>query len=306
MSEPTHSILVTGATGTQGGATARALLRSGRSVRAMVRDPDTPAAQALAKEGCKLVVADFEQPEALAAALEGVVSLFSIQRPDLDNSNSERRHGFALIEAAKAAGVSHFVHSSVCQVADHEHFPRWDEGYWSISYWTDKWAVEEKLRAAAFPKWTILRPSFIMENFTFGKAQYLFPQLEQGELLTPIAHDSNVQMIAGDDIGALAAAAFTDPTRFNGKIIELVGDEMTVDGIAAVLQNEYKTRIKVSSVSPETALEAGLAPGWVRSQEWINEVGYQVDPEPLKEFPVELTGFQNWVHEHHADIVVSQ
>lgn len=300
------TILVTGATGTQGGATARALLRSGREVRALVRDPDAPKAIALREAGCDLHVGDFEQPDTLRAAVEGVSGVFSVQRPDLDGSNSERRHGFALINAAKAAGVPQLVHSSVCQVADHEDFPRWDEGYWSVSYWTDKWAVEEHARQAGFAYLTVLRPSFIMENFTHAKAQFLFPQLQDGTLLSPIAPDSRIQLIAGQDIGAFAAAAFQDPDRFAGQAIELVGDDLTLAGIAQVLSDVCGASVEPRSVSPDEALDAGLPPPWVRSQEWINDVGYAIDPSPLEQFPVALTDFHTWVRNNRHSMEIYQ
>ena len=156
------------------------MVSDGRTVGAFVRNPDSAAAASLGAAGCEIAVGSFEDAASLAAALTGVDAVFSVQRPDLDNSNSERRHGFALVDAAKAAGVRHFLHSSVCQLDDHERFPRWDEGYWSISYWTDKQAIEERVRAASFSVVTFLRPSFIMENFCRAKAQFLFPQLARG------------------------------------------------------------------------------------------------------------------------------
>lgn len=125
MSNDAGVVLVTGATGNQGGGVARALRKAGRPVRAFVRNPEADAAKALAAVGCEIAVGSFEDAASLASALDGASAVFSVQRPDLDNSNSEQRHGFALIDAAKAARVTHFVHSSVCQLDDHQRFPRW-------------------------------------------------------------------------------------------------------------------------------------------------------------------------------------
>ncbi|GGC09639.1 NmrA family transcriptional regulator [Novosphingobium endophyticum] len=245
---------------------------------------------------------DLEAPDTLAAALEGAHGVFSVQRPDLTGTNSERRHGFALVDAALDAGVSHFVHSSVCQVEDHEAFPRWDEGYWSVSYWTDKWAVEQKVRDAGFPCWTVMRPSFIMENLTDAKARYLYPQLRDGLLLTPIRPESKVQLIAGDDIGAFVHAAFEDPQTFCGKAIELAGDEMTVADIAETLQTVLEVPVRSRSVSAQEALSAGLAATWVRSQEWVNDVGYHVDRTRLDDYRIPLTTLRDWA-ERHRDLI---
>lgn len=298
MTDIEAPILVAGATGNQGGAVARALLAQGRAVRALVRNPDAPAALALRRAGCELKVGSFEDTPALVAALDGAAGAFSVQRPDADNSNSERRHGAALVEAARQAGVAQFVHSSVCQVDDHAQFPRWDEGYWSRSYWTDKAAVEDMVRGAGFASITILRPSFIMENFTRAKSRFLYPQLTDGLLLTPIAPDSAVQLIASDDIGAFAAAAFADPAQFGNETIELAGDSLRTGEIAAILGDVLDRPVEARSVTPDEALAAGLPAAWVRSQEWINDVGYQIDQSQLARYRVPLTSFRTWASEH--------
>lgn len=306
MNDVNPLILVTGATGTQGGATARALLKAGKRVRALVRNPDGEAARTLHESGCEIAVGDFEKPETLAAAMDGAAGVFSLLRPDFDNSNSEYRHGEALVEAAKAAGIEHFVHSSVCQVEGYEDFPRWDEGYWSVSYWRDKWLVEEMVRNAGLAKWTILRPSFIMENFATAKASFLFPQLQEGILLTPVKPDAKVQLIAADDIGAFAAAAFANPALFSHEAIDLAGDELFIGDIADTLGDVLGGKVTAVSVSPDKAEESGLAPTWIRSQEWINDVGYHVDLGALDQYGIAMTSFRNWVERHRAAISIGR
>ncbi len=305
MANDDRLFVVTGATGTQGGATANALLNSGRRVRILTRNPDAPAAKALAARGADVAKGDLNDPASLVPAFAGAYGVFSMQRPDMDNSDSERRHGFALIKAAHDAGVTHVVHSSVCQAGTHESFPRWKEGYWSRKYWMDKWDVEEALRAANFKYWTTLRPSFIMENFKHNKAQYLYPQLhKQGVLLTPVKPDARIQLIAGDDIGAFAVAAFANPAKFHAKNIELVGDDLTMVGMADVLSKGLGKTVRSETVTPEAALAAGINPTWTRSQEWINDVRYQVDVSPLPAYGVPLMNFKDWVKKNAGDIVV--
>jgi uncharacterized protein YbjT (DUF2867 family) len=296
--------LVTGATGTQGGATARALLAAGHRVRILTRNPDAPAAKALAGLGAEVARGDMAEPAGLAAAMQGVYGVFSVQRPDADGSDSERRHGLALIEAAKTAGVRHFVHTSVCQAGTHESFPRWDEGYWAKKYWTDKWDVEQAVRSAGFEHWTILRPSFIMENFKHAKAQFLFPQLQTGEIVTPVRPDSRLQLIAGEDIGAFARAAFENPDRFGGKAIELAADDLTYPDMAKILADTQGKPVAAKTLSPEAATAAGIFPTWVRSQEWINDVRYQVDMSDAASYGVPMTDFATWAKRHAGEIVV--
>ena len=298
--------LVTGATGTQGGSVARALLAAGERTRILTRNPVAAAAEELARRGAEVAQGDMEEPASLVAAMAGVDGVFSVQRPDATGTDSERRHGFALIKAARAAGVHQFVHSSVCQVDQHTSFPRWDERYWSVKYWTDKWEVEQAVRSAGFAHWTLLRPSFIMENFTYPKAQFLFPQLRQGMIVTPVRPNARVQLIAGDDIGAFARAAFTDPVRFDAKAIELAGDDLTVGEIASMLGRVLGKKVHAESVTPQEAIEAGIVATWVRSQEWINEVGYHVDVGQLPPYGVSLTSFGQWVKRYANRIIIGQ
>ncbi len=186
MTTHRSTILGTGATGTQGGATARELLSAGFSIRFLTRNPESGTAQALAKLGAEPVQGDMGDPASLAPAMQGAHGVFSVQRPDADGSDSERRHGFALIDAARAAGVRHFVHTSVCEAGRHTAFPRWDSGYWWQKYWTDKWDIEEYVRAAGFEYWTILKPAFLMDNFAEPKAARMFPHLRSGAILTAL------------------------------------------------------------------------------------------------------------------------
>lgn len=299
MTNPIH--LIIGATGVQGGATARSLLGAGKSVRAMVRKHDAPAAIALAAEGAELVSGDLDDPNTLDAAMAGVHALFSVLRPDPAGSDLERRQGMAVVEAAKRAGITHVIHSTVCQAGTHESFPRWHEGYWSTAYWTDKWAVEQFIHDAGFEFWTILRPSFIMTNLTRSRAPVLFPQLSRGQLVSPVWPDAKVQLIAPEDIGAFTVAAFADPQRYNRQTIELAGDELTMGEIAAVLASATGNSVEAISLSPDEAIASGIPATWVRSQEWTNHVGYLVDRTKLAAYGLPMTRLAVWAKVHVND-----
>ena len=296
--------LVTGATGTQGSATARALLASGRPVRLLVRNPDAPAARAFAARGAELVRGDFDDRGSLLCALRGVSAVFSVLRPDADRSDSERRQGFALIEAARATGVCHFVHTSVCEAGRHTQFSRWESGYWYRKYWTDKWDVEQAVRSAGFEQWTILKPAFLMDNFAEPKAGALFPHLRAGRIVTALWPQTRMQLIAGDDVGAYAAAAITAPTRFDRRNIDLAAEALSMAEVAAIISRVLARHVRAEAVSPEEARAAGLSPGWVRSQEWTNEIGYRADLEALRADGLALSSFAGWVARHAAEIVI--
>ena len=297
-------ILVTGATGAQGGATARALLGAGFSVRILTRDPTSSAAQEITKLGASVVAGDFEDVVSLREAVSGAYGVFSVQLPDSSGTDAERRHGYALIEAARQAGVRHFVHTSVCEAGKHESFPRWGTHYWWEKYWTDKWDVEQAVRHAGFDRWTVLKPAFMMENFATPKAAFMFPHLCKGRIVTALAPDTRMQLVAADDVGAFAQEAFERPELFAGCSIDLAAEALTMNEVASTLGRVLGKRVNARSVSPAEAREAGLFPGWVRSQEWTNEVGYRADIEALKAYGVPLTTFEAWVARHAAHIEI--
>src|SRR3984957_19106439 len=98
------TVVVTGATGKQGGAVARGLLERGHNVRAVTRDPNSSQAKSLANVGATLVMASLEDTATITKALEGATSLFAITTPS-GGTGAEIQQGVAAADAAKAAGV---------------------------------------------------------------------------------------------------------------------------------------------------------------------------------------------------------
>lgn len=293
-----NRILVTGATGAQGGACARQLLAAGFPVRILARQPQSAPALALADAGAEVVQGDFDDPATVAAAMRDVFGVFSVQLPAMGNTDSERRHCATLVQAALDAGVQQFVHTSVAQAGKHTTFPRWESGCWSTRYWTDKWDAEETVRGAGFPHWTVLKPAFMMDNFVDPKARYMFPQLHKGVLLSALLPDTRMDLVAASDVGAFACAAFAQPDRFDRQNIALAAESLTMGEVAAALSQAGGQSVVASSVSSADAIAAGMNPNWVRSQEWSNEVGYQVDIAALASYGIEMTTFARWAQQH--------
>ena len=107
MSANDEKILITGATGVQGGALARALLGRGRAVRALTRRPDAAAARAVADAGAEVVAGDLLDRPSLDRALAGVDAVFAVGTPYESGPDAEIRQGVTLVDAARAAGVGH-------------------------------------------------------------------------------------------------------------------------------------------------------------------------------------------------------
>ena len=207
-------ILVTGATGQQGGAVARHLLKDGWDVRALVRDPDKDTAQRLRKQGAVLIQGDLYDRASLDGALRGVYGAFSVQNfwlPDV-GYEGEIRQGTALGDAAKGADVQHFVYSSVGGAhrgMGQKHFE-------------SKWIIERYLEELGLSH-TVVRPAGFMDNLEWQRAR-ISNGIFQG---WGVRQDKRTQVIAVDDIGAIVAIVFSNRPEYLGRTLEIAGDELT-------------------------------------------------------------------------------
>ncbi|WP_432825563.1 NmrA/HSCARG family protein [Dactylosporangium sp. CA-092794] len=288
-------VLVIGGTGKQGGATARALLARGAPVRALVRDPAADRARDLERRGAALVLGDLNDPESLVAAATGARAVFSVQTPDPSDlaSDSERVQGKNLVEAAQAAGVPHFVHTSVSGAGDyHRAAPGWTEGRWNEHCWESKAYTDELVRAAGFRHWTIIQPAFFMENFI--RPSFLFRNWVEDEFRTVLRADTWLPLVAVDDIGTTAALAIADPQKFHGVTVDLAGDYLPMTEIARILSEAWAARIELPALSPAEALAQGLIPELVNGHEWMNEVGSPARPEHARALGIPTTLLRDW------------
>ncbi|WP_031511885.1 NmrA family NAD(P)-binding protein [Streptomyces sp. NRRL F-5123] len=296
------TVLVTGATGQQGGATARALLAAEVPVRALVRDPRSKPARAIAALGAELVRADLSDRASLDPAVEGVRAVFSVQMPPMTGAGvdfaGELAQATNLVEAAKAAGVRQFVQSSTSGVGEHTRAPGWTEGRWAAmaDYFGTKQAIMETVRGAGFARWTVIKPAFFMENLPL-----LAPRGPRGGLLTVLKPDTELALVAAQDIGAAAAHALQDPDRFHRVELELAGDLRTVEQIAQTLSAAWGVPVTAPSMSLEEALDAGM-PTWGAGHEWNNAVLQPARPEFARELGIPLTTFAEWADEHLASV----
>jgi uncharacterized protein YbjT (DUF2867 family) len=255
-------ILVTGATGKQGGATAAALLGAGHMVRVMTRSPESEPAKRLAAAGAEVVLGDFNDEVSLTAALEGAWGAFAVQDTWTAGVEQEEEQGKRFATLARAAGVQHFVYTSVASAHRNTGIPHFE----------NKWRVEETIRGLGFPSHVILRPVYFMENLN---SPWVLPGLEEGVLNVGITPDTTLQMIATRDIGLYAFKAFEDHEAMAGQEIDIAGDELTMPETARILGEVMGKKIthqptpidQVRSWSEDFALML----------EWFDKVGYDVD-----------------------------
>ena len=270
----TETILVTGATGQQGGAVTRSLIRRGAKVRLLTRN--RAKAQALEKQGAEVVMGDFTDRRSLDATLKGVKRLFLMTTFFEKGTEAEVQQGITMIDAAKTAGVEHLVLTSVGSAHRKTGIPHFES----------KRQVEQHLRKSGLPA-TILRPVWFMENF----GTYFRPS-PQGELILPLRPDTKLQMIALQDIGEFGAAAFLRPNEFIGQAIDLAGDELTMPEVAALLSRATGRPVQFQQM-PDDQVEATLGRDFALMFRWFNEGGYRVGISALgKRWGIPLTTFK--------------
>jgi uncharacterized protein YbjT (DUF2867 family) len=254
-------IVVTGATGKQGGAVARSLLDRGFRIRALTRNPQKPEAQALADRGAEVVQGDMEEDRsAMERALEGAYGVFSVQNYWETGYDGEVQQGKTVADAAKAAGVEHFVYSSVGSAHRQT----------GLSHFESKWEVENHMRELDL-RYTILRPVFFMQNWEMMRGMVL-----GGTLAQPLDPDKPFQQVAVEDIGALAAIAFENPDRWIGREVDLAGDEPTMPEIAETLGRVIGREVSYYQV-PWDQFEEQMGKEFTAQYRWFNDVGYEAD-----------------------------
>jgi len=273
----TRRVLISGATGQQGGALVAALAGKGFDLRAMTRKPDSPAAKALAARGVSVVRGDLNDPASVREALGGAWGAFSVQNTWEAGVELEEEQGKRFATLAKDAGVQHLVYSSVGSAHRNTGIPHFD----------NKWRVEGTVRDLKFPSHVILRPVFFMENL-------VSPWFLNGDTLAAaINPDTVLQMIAVADIGKYAARAFTDADRLNRREIDLAGDAMTIPAAAQVLARGLGRPVNFVSIPIEDVRKNSA--DFAAMLEWFDRVGYDADiPGLEREFGITSTKLADW------------
>lgn len=285
-------ILVTGATGRQGGATARRLLAAGRPVRALVRDTEAPAARALAAAGARLVRGDFDDPGTLAPALEGVAGVFGIPPvafgPSGPDVELETTRGRALIDAARAAGVGQVVFSTVASTSA------------PLPGGVAKRAIERYLLDRVDVP-TVLRPVRFMTNY-LGVAVAGIDGISHGVHRHLFPPEEPMQVIAVEDIAEFALLAFTEPARFAGRTLELAGDQPTPVAAAAAISEATGIPVRYEQLTDDEAAALGSEIAAARTN-WRDGHRWHADIEALRVIHPGLRTFADWLAESGAAVL---
>lgn len=284
MSNADKTVLVTGATGRQGGAVVRHLLPKGWKLRAMTRNAATHVAKELAGQGVEVVQGDLEDAASLDRACRGVYGIYSVQDFWSVGAKREVQQGKNLADAAKKAGVQHFVYSSVGGA----------ERNTGIPHWESKWEVEKHIRQLALPA-TIFRPAAFMEMYNVLEVEV---GLLKGKLVDALRGDKPYQTIATDDIGAFVALAFERPKEFIGLELEIAGSELTNLDAAKVFSRVLARPVRFSKL-PLPIVRLFMSKEFYKMFRWFNEAGFKADIAALRRsYPeVHLHTLEEWLRE---------
>lgn len=313
------AIMVIGATGAQGSAVVDSLLKSDPkgeeyTILAVTRDASSPAAQRLlarapeTNKKLRLLQGNIDQPQTLfreAREQHGVARVWGVfmalvSRGPGVTAASEAAQGRGVIDAALAAGVGHFVYSSVERGGNEESWHRETE----VPHFQAKQAIEEHLAmntcGGTIMGWTVLRPVAFMENLRPDFATGVFLAALQNHLgdMRPM------QWVATADVGVFAAKAFADPDAWCTRAIGLVGDELSVPKVQDLIERVTgreapRAHWILGSCLTMAVREVRLMLGW------FEEVGYWADIDEVRsEHPGMLT-MEQWLRSEHSTFAQS-
>jgi uncharacterized protein YbjT (DUF2867 family) len=289
-------VLVTGATGRQGGSVLRHLrAQGGWKLRALTRNPNDTAARRLATEGVEVVKGDLEDMASLGSAVRGARGVYSVQDFWAVGARREVLQGKNLADAAKSAGVEHFVYSSVGGAERNS----------GIDHWESKWEIERHIRKLGLPA-TVVRPAAFMENYYVDQVEI---GILKGKLTDPIRGDKPYQTIAADDIGGFVALAFSRPQDFIGLELEIAGSELTNIEAAQVFSRVLGKKVTFQKL-PMPIVKLFLGKEFYQMFRWFNDSGFKADiPELRRRYPeVRLRSLEEWLrdegwHKHARHVV---
>ncbi len=251
MNSTKGKIVICGATGKQGGAVLRSLLAAGhRDLRALSRIPGGSSAASIRAQGVEVVAADLDDRASLNAAFNGAYGVYGVTTMMSSSGKldmqMERRQGINIAEACVENEVEHLVLSTIPSIGDQVLVP----------YIRSKLDIEAYVRERGIP-FTFLGPGSFMDEIG---GEYL--PIKNGVVTGQAADDVKIPYVACEDIGEFAKLAFENPDAFRGRKLNLIGDFISGDELAAVLS-------RVSSDRPIRHKAPPIWLMWIFAREWI-------------------------------------
>jgi uncharacterized protein YbjT (DUF2867 family) len=278
---------VCGATGRQGGAVARSLLSQGWRVRALTRDPSKARASALARAGAEVVAADMDEPATLRRAFTGVDGVYSVQNGLVSGFDREVEQGGNVAEAADAAAVDHVVYGSAGT----------GQAGTGIASWEAKLRVEARLAALGVPT-TVLRPQAFMELMTDPS---FYPAVGTWRIWPRLSGEQQVgAWLAVEDLGEIAAIAFSRRDEFVGRDMRLASDLQTLQDCRRIYR-EVVGRAPRTFPMPVWLFDRFTRGDITAIWRWLPRADVEFSTEPTRSvLPTAMT-VREYLTRHHRD-----
>jgi uncharacterized protein YbjT (DUF2867 family) len=265
-----RTILVSGATGQQGGAVARALAARGHRVKGLTRRPDSDAARRLAATGVEVVAGNLDDKASVVQAAKGVDTMYLMGNSYEAGIEAETRQGIIAADAARQAGIGHLIYGSVGDADRKTGIPHFDS----------KYLVEQHVAGLGIP-YTISAPVAFMENTV---APWSIGGLKQGVYAAALPPARKLQQIAIDDIGHFVATLAERREQVFGKRFDIAGDELSGEEQARVLTEAIGRPIRFQEL-PIAAMRQQSEDAALMF-EWFDRTGYSADIAALRrDFP---------------------
>ncbi|TYL39820.1 NmrA/HSCARG family protein [Natronococcus pandeyae] len=259
------SVLVVGATGTQGGAVARHLLERDVEVLALTRDKDSENAHELAERGAEVVEADIGEKNSVEPLVDQADGVFLMTNFWEHGYDDEVEQGTNVVELADEVGIDHLVFSSVGGAERDTGIPHFDS----------KFEIEELIDGRGLPA-TVIRPVFFVQNFEGFRER-----IEEGTLAMGLESHVPLQVLDVEDLGAFVAEAFADPDRYVGDAFELASDELPLRAMAVRFADALGSEVRAHHLSIDDVRES-QGEEFAVMFEWFNEDGYESPIDDLQ------------------------
>jgi uncharacterized protein YbjT (DUF2867 family) len=310
-------IAVVGATGAQGGGLVRAITSdpSGQfTARALTRDPDSDAAQALRALGAEVVAADVDDEASVRRAFEGAHGAFCVTffwahfTPETEQAQAEN-----MISAAKATGIKHLIWSTLEDTRefvplDDDRMPTLN-GKWKVPHFDSKGSINHLFTDSGVPT-TLLQTAFYWENFIyFGMG----PQRgEDGKLrITFPLGNAKMPSMAAEDIGKCALGIFKAGDAFIGKTVSIAGEHLGGADFAAGFAQALGESVEYNEVTPDAYRASGF-PGaedlgnmFQFKRDFEDEYRGPRDLDAARALNPELQTFAVWLRENISRVPVN-
>lgn len=289
-------ITVFGATGAQGGAVVQALLDEKKfKVRGVTRNVDSSKAKSLKEKGVEMVKADIDDAVSVASALEGTYGVFLVTNFwEYMNKEREIKQGKIVADAAKKAGVQHFVYSGLEKV--NELIGR------ECPHFDGKGVVEDYLQEIDLPNTSVRYGMYY--HVLVDPNMFAPRKQEDGTYLVVSATQGPVYIVDPADGGPAVASIFNQPKEFIGKKVGLAGDHISMEEIVDLIGKTFNKTVSYQQV-PVDVYAAFKFPGAENIAamfEYYNRHTLVRDIDLTKKLNPKTKNFQEWLEANKTTI----